>query len=74
MSIKVNLIEPISCHSFSHDRTQVAISPSNNKVHIYEEKNHKFCEKSVLEKHGLRITSIDWAPKSNKIVTCSAVS
>lgn len=27
---------------------------------------------SILQAHDLRVSAIDWAPKSNKIVTCSA--
>lgn len=27
---------------------------------------------STLDQHDLRVTGIDWAPKTNRIVTCSA--
>jgi len=27
-----------------------------------------------LDQHGLLVTGIDWAPNTNRIVTCSAVS
>ena len=26
----------------------------------------------MLDQHDLRVTGIDWAPKTNRIVTCSA--
>ncbi len=29
-------------------------------------------ETAVLEQHDLRVSGLDWAPKSNRIVTCSA--
>ena len=28
----------------------------------------------VLQQYDLRVTGIDWAPKTNRIVTCAAVS
>jgi len=52
----------------------VAICPNNNEVHIYQaslspsatwERIH------VLQKHDELVSGIDWAPKSNKIVTSS---
>lgn len=72
--VNVFTSEPISCHSFSPDRSKVAISPNNNEVHIYKKANNKWTQETVLNQHYLRVTSIDWAPKTNKMVTCSAVS
>jgi actin related protein 2/3 complex subunit 1A/1B len=31
----------------------------------------KWIEKHVLSEHDMAVTSIDWAPKTNRIVTCS---
>lgn len=53
---------------------ELALSPSNEEVHIYKRESTKWSLETVLTQHDLRVTSIDWAPKSNKIVTCSAVS
>jgi actin related protein 2/3 complex subunit 1A/1B len=32
----------------------------------------KWEETATLDQHDLRVTGIDWAPKTNRIVTCSA--
>lgn len=67
-------ISPVSCHAFNKDRSQVAISMNNNEVQIFEKESigWKAACKETLSKHDLRVTSIDWAPVSNRIVTCSA--
>ena len=79
-------VEPLTCHSWNHDWTQVAISPNNHEVHIYRllppsasasssassasgptwERTH------VLDEHKQRVTGIDWAPRTNRIVTCGS--
>ncbi|XP_016341210.1 actin-related protein 2/3 complex subunit 1A-like [Sinocyclocheilus anshuiensis] len=41
-------LEPLSCHAWNKDRTQIAISPNP------------------------QMTWIDWAPESNRIVTCAS--
>ena len=53
---------------------ELALSPNNNEVHVYQKDNSKWSLQSVLNQHDLRVTSIDWGQKSNRIVTCSAVS
>lgn len=55
-------------------KKELAISPNNNEVHVYKRESTKFKCLEVLAQHDLRVTSIDWAPKSNRIVTCAAVS
>lgn len=64
--------EPITCYAQSGSADQLALSPNNNLVHIYKQQNSAWIEESVLSQHDLRVTSIDWAPKTNRIVTCSA--
>lgn len=53
---------------------ELALSPNSNEVHIYEREDDRWSCKNVLSQHDLRVTSIDWAPNTNRIVTCSAVS
>jgi len=66
-------VEPITCHAFNNDRTRLALSPNNNEVHIHHKDGNKgWTLESVLSQHDLRVSAIDWAPKSNRIVTCSA--
>ncbi|ODN76860.1 hypothetical protein, variant [Cryptococcus amylolentus CBS 6039] len=62
---------PLTGVAFSPDRTQVAVSPNSNEVHIYEKKGSEWELKDVLAEHDKLITAISWAPNSNRIVTCS---
>jgi len=61
---------PITCHAWNKDRTQIAISPNSHEVHIYAKKGANYEKLYTLSEHTQRVTSIDWAPKSNRIVTC----
>ena len=36
MSLHQFLLEPITCHAWNRDRTQIALSPNNHEVHIYK--------------------------------------
>lgn len=65
-------VEPITCHAFNKDKTQLAFSPNNSEVHVYRREGDKWVKSDVLSQHELRVTSIDWAPNTNRIVTCSA--
>lgn len=65
--------DPITCYAQSGSAEKLALSPNNNLVYIYrQQQNSSWIEESILCQHDLRVTSIDWAPKSNRIVTCSA--
>ncbi|CAG2173443.1 unnamed protein product, partial [Oppiella nova] len=64
--------DAIPCHAFNASRNRVALSPNNNEVHIYQREGIKWTLSHNLNQHDLRITSIDWAANSNRIVTCSA--
>ena len=48
------------------------MSPNNHEVNIYEKTNDDWREVDVLNQHDLRVTGIDWAPNTNRIVTCAA--
>lgn len=50
------------------------MSPNNHEVHIYKRVGTKWEQTATLTEHVQRITGIDWAPRSNRIVTCGAVS
>lgn len=63
---------PITCHCWNENRTKFAISPNNNEVHIYAKKAGKWEVECVLKEHGQRVTGMDWAPKSDRLVTCGA--
>jgi len=67
-------VEPISTHAWSADGKNLAISHNNKQVKVYKEsaKPGKWEPTGTLDQHDLRVTGIDWAPKTNRIVTCSA--
>lgn len=52
--------------------TELALSPNNHEVNIYERSGEEWQEVDVLDRHDLRVTGIDWAPNTNRIVTCAA--
>ncbi|KAF8559729.1 WD40 repeat-like protein [Imleria badia] len=62
---------PISCHAFNADRSQVALSLNDNKAQIYVKEGKEWVATETLSEHDKVITSIDWAPNSNRIVTAS---
>ncbi|XP_035252945.1 actin-related protein 2/3 complex subunit 1A-A [Anguilla anguilla] len=65
-------LEPLSCHAWNKDKTQIAISPNNNEVHVYQQSGKEWNKIHELTEHSGRITGIDWAPESNRIVTCAS--
>uniref|UniRef100_A0A2K6GXJ1 Uncharacterized protein n=1 Tax=Propithecus coquereli TaxID=379532 RepID=A0A2K6GXJ1_PROCO len=72
MSLRQFLLEPITCHAWNRDRTQIALSPNNHEVHIYKKNGGQWVKAHELKEHNGHITGIDWAPKSDRIVTCGA--
>ncbi|XP_027034631.1 actin-related protein 2/3 complex subunit 1A-A isoform X2 [Tachysurus fulvidraco] len=65
-------LEPLSCHAWNKDRTQIAISPNSSVVNIYQKKGKEWSKIHELKEHSGRITGVDWAPESNRIVTCAS--
>jgi len=60
-------VEPITCHAWNKERTQIAVAQNSHEVKIYSKKWELL---HTLSEHTQRVTSIDWAPSSNRIVTC----
>lgn len=65
-------VKPVTCHSLSGDGNGMAMSLNDNDVKIYKKVGNKWSETDTLGEHGQNVTGIDWAPKSNRIVTCGA--
>lgn len=65
-------IDPITCHAWNGDRSQIAISPNNHEVHIYSVRGGRWEKIHTLAEHQQRVTGIDWAPRTNQLVTCGA--
>jgi len=61
----------ITCHAWNADGTKVAICPNSNEIHVYAKAGNAFNLEAKLTEHDQVVTSIDWAGKSNRIVSCS---
>jgi len=66
-------VEPISTHAWSGDGSQLAISLNNKEVQVLKKGGGagKWDNTATLNQHDLVVRGIDWAPKTNRIVTCS---
>ncbi len=65
------------------DIAELAVSPSSNEIHIFEWTSgqwrsmfvppHSFHDSCshILREHDLAVTSLDWAPSTDRIVSCS---
>ena len=62
---------PITSHSFNADRSQVAVSLNSNEVQVLQKQGSEWKQTETLSEHDKVVTSIDWAPNSNRIVTAS---
>ncbi|PCH37732.1 WD40 repeat-like protein [Wolfiporia cocos MD-104 SS10] len=61
----------ITSHAFNADRSEVAVSLNTKDVTIFAREGHEWKATETLSEHDKIITSIDWAPNSNRIVTSS---
>lgn len=61
---------PIADHSFSADHTTLAVA-RDSTVELYGKAGNAFKLKDVLKGHDKTVTSVDIAPNSGRIVSCS---
>jgi len=69
---KFGPIGPIQSHAWSGNKQCVALSHNDKNVVVYQKNQEGWRSVTRLEQHDLRVTGIDWAPISNRIVTCSS--
>ncbi|KAF9068309.1 WD40-repeat-containing domain protein [Rhodocollybia butyracea] len=62
---------PVTAHAFNADRSQLAVSLNSNDAQILTHNGSQWAATEMLTEHDKTITSIDWAPNSNQIVTAS---
>jgi len=63
---------PITCHAWNKDMSMLAICPNTCDLLIYNIKDRKAFDLAyTLNEHTQVISSVDWHPETNKIVTCS---
>jgi len=70
MSAK-RLANTLSCHAWNKDGTKLAVCPNDNEIHIYTKSGANFTLEHKLVEHDQLVTAIDWAPNSDRIVSCS---
>jgi len=62
------LAQTITCHAWNADRSLVAICPNSNSIEIYETVDWEL--KYSLVEHDQVVTGLDWAPNTNRLVSC----
>ncbi|KAI5309527.1 hypothetical protein KEM55_003050 [Ascosphaera atra] len=61
---------PIADHSFSSDKQLLAVA-KDTAVDLYQRTGNSYVLKDELKGHDKTVTSVDIAPNSGKVVTCS---
>jgi actin related protein 2/3 complex subunit 1A/1B len=62
---------PLTAHAFNADRTRVAVCPNSHEVLIYALAGGAWTLAATLAEHDKLVTSVDWAPHTDRLVTCS---
>ncbi|KAH9815367.1 WD40-repeat-containing domain protein [Melampsora americana] len=73
MAVQINQLAntAITAHAFNSDRTQLSVCENSNEVKIYTKSASTWSLTESLTDHDKVVTSIDWAPNRNQIVTAS---
>ncbi|TSQ23938.1 Actin-related protein 2/3 complex subunit 1A [Bagarius yarrelli] len=69
---RYHLPPPPHPHHYCFCFSEIAISPNSSVVNIYQKKGKEWSKIHELKEHSGRITGIDWAPESNRIVSCAS--
>jgi actin related protein 2/3 complex subunit 1A/1B len=65
------LATSISAHSWNGAGDLLALCPNTNEIHIYRYDGTNFDLLESLNEHDAIVTSIAWAPNTNRILSCS---
>lgn len=65
------LPKPSYEHAFNSQRTEFVTTTATNQVELYEQDGNGWKHARTFSDHDKIVTCVDWAPKSNRIVTCS---
>lgn len=63
--------QAITVHAWNGNKTKIAFCPNNTEVHIYTKSGNTYTRDTILTEHDSRVLGIDWAPNTNRLVTCS---
>jgi len=66
-----HLCDYISCHCWNGDATKIAYSPCTKDIIVSSFDGSKFTKEAELKEHDARVTGIDWAAQSDRIVSCA---
>lgn len=72
LPFRSNAIPPRIGKQFWHVFTEVAICPNNNEIQVHKSTSNGWKLLQNLQVHDMHVMGIDWAPNTNRIVTCSA--
>lgn len=62
---------PITCHAWNKDRSRVAVGGWGSEIRILKRGQSSWETEAILAEHDLPVTGLDWAPESDRIVSCS---
>lgn len=65
-------LDAVTCHVWNNSQKEIAVCPNNNEMHVYKQDATGWKLTEILQEHDQRIMGIDWAPQTNRIVTCAA--
>jgi actin related protein 2/3 complex subunit 1A/1B len=65
------ILTAVTCHAWNADKSKIAFCPNNNEIHIYKKQGTAWVEEEVLKEHDQVVTGLDWAPRTNRLVSCS---
>jgi len=65
---------PITSMAFNLNCSKLVVGLANTNAEVYDfnPTTRKWIKTAVLKDHISRVTGVDWAPNTNKIVTCGA--
>lgn len=71
-TVACQLSPQLSCHSWSADRSHLAICPDSNEIHIYRESaTGQWSRIHAITEHDQLVSGLDWSTQSNQLVSCS---
>jgi len=69
------LSHTLFCHAWNADRSMIAVCPNSREIDIYKTNGKEDMDSwekiDTLREHEHLVTCIDWAPKTNRLLSCS---
>jgi len=74
MAKEVRLTTSLTVHAWNKDRSQIAVCPNSKEIFIYKAGSLDVATWKllhILEGHDQIVTGLDWAPNTNRLLSCS---